>query len=260
MPAPLPCLAFWLLLGAWASEGTVLAAPDMLETLHYQLAVLAWQDAARLRVSLKNPGPGRYEAEAVGETRGFIKLVSGDRRERLYTEMIWRDQRLRPLVYREESWRSGKHREKEYRFDYPRNRLEMWQATDGEALAPKWQTALPEPVYDPLSAFYNCRLGILGPTREGETASIPGIPYPRPEVMEVRLGGETPQGRSAMVSLMNAVFADSRGQVFGLVDNRLVPRRAWTTVFGIKVTGVLLPDSVLLPPDLKALPGAEPEP
>jgi hypothetical protein len=232
------------------------AAPKVLEDLHYQLAVLVWPDAATIRVTLKDQGRGRLMAEALGETKGFIKLISGNHRERLQTEMIWRQGRLAPLLYREESWRHGKHRLNEYRFDYARSRLVLWQLQEGKGLRKKWETTLHEQVYDPLSAFYNCRLKLLGPTREGETGTIPGIPYPRPETLEVRLGPETKDGRQAMVSLVNPVFDESRGVVFAMIDAERVPQRAWTTVFGINVTGELLPKSVIMPARLPGLPTA----
>jgi hypothetical protein len=255
---PLPCLVLLLLTRLLLPGNPALAAPALLEDLHYRLEVLVWPDAARVRVTLKRLGPKRFAAEVIGETRGFIKLISGGHRERLQTEMVWRDRRLRPLIYREESWRHGKRRLKEYRFDYPRGRLEMWQGQDGQALVKKWQTDLPEPVYDPLTAFYNCRLGLMGPTRPGETATIQGIPYPRPEAIEVRLGPKTENGRQAMVSLVNSVFTDSRGVVFASLDKHLVPRRAWTTVCGITITGRLLPESRVMPPALPGLTTPEP--
>jgi hypothetical protein len=257
-PGPLPFLVFSLLIRLWLSAPPALAAPVLLEDLHYRLAVLTIQDAARVRVTLRRQGPGRLVAEVVGEPRGVIKLLTGERRERLQTEMIWRDHRLLPLVYREESLRRGKRHLKEYRFNYARQRLEMWQYKGGRGLMKKWETSMPEQVYDPLTAFYNCRLRIMGPTREGETAAIPGIPYPRPETMEVRLGSETKVGRLAMVSLINPVFADSRGVVFAYLDDRLVPRRAWTTIFGITITGLLLPESAVLPAGLPELTGSAP--
>jgi len=251
--AALPCLALGLLL---TLVSHVPAAEPLLEDLHYQLSVLAWRDAARARLTLKRLGPGRFVAEVTGETRGFIKAVAGERRERLETEMVWRDGRLLPLVYREESRRGKKRGFKEYRFDYPGRRLELWEWHNDEGLVKKWETALGEPVYDPVTAFYNYRLGILGPTREGDTAAIPGVPYPRPETMEVRLGAKTGSGRQAMVSLANPLFGDDRGQVFARVDERLVPQQVWTTVYGITIRGKILPDSHLLPAGLKELPGA----
>jgi hypothetical protein len=256
----LALLLFRLLL----PQSLALAAPTTIENLRYQMAVWVWPDAAQVQVTLKDQGQGRLIAEVLGETQGFIKLISGNHREHLQTEMIWQDGRLVPLIYREESWRHGKHALKEYRFDYPRARLELWEQHEGKGLLKKWETALSEQVYDPLTAFYNCRLKILGPTREGETSTIPGIPYPRPEALEVRLGPETKEGRQAMVSLVNSVFENSRGVVFAFIDAQRVPHRAWTTVFGATITGTLLQESVIMPGGLPgkhaSVPSAETHP
>jgi hypothetical protein len=167
--------------------------------------------------------------------------------------MVWRHQRLLPLIYREESWRGTKRRFKEYRFDYSQGRLELWEWHQGKGLTKKWQTDLAGQVYDPLSAFYNIRLGIMKPNREGETGVIPGIPYPRPEAMEVRLGTTTDAGLKAMVSLINPIFPDSRGEVFAYLDKQLVPREAWTTVSGLTLRARLQPESVIMPPVLPEL-------
>jgi hypothetical protein len=249
----LPGLALLLLVRLCLSVPPATAAPPLLEDLRYRIEVLVWPDAARARLTLKRLSPGRFAAEITGDTQGLIKLISGGHRERLYTEMVWRHHRLLPLIYREESWRYGKHGLKEYRFNYPRGRLELWELHAGKGLAKKWQTDLAGQVYDPLSAFYNIRLGILGPQRQGETNTIQGIPYPRPESMEVRLGSATESGREAMVSLTNPVFADSRGKLFALVDQQLVPHQAWTTVSGITIRAFLQQGSVPLPPGLRNL-------
>jgi hypothetical protein len=230
-----------------------MAAPALLEELRYRVEVLSLQNAARVKLTLNRLGPGRFTAEAIGETLGLIKLLSGGQRERIQTEMVWRNHRLLPLIYREESWRRGKRRLKEYRFNYSRGRLELWEGHDGKGLSKKWHTDLADQVYDPLSAFYNCRLGILGPTREGETSTIQGIPYPQPEAMEVRLGGESQDGRQVMLSLINSVFQGSRGVVLANVDKQFVPHQVWTTVSGITIRGFLLPESVIMAPGLPGL-------
>jgi hypothetical protein len=249
------CLVLALATGLGLLPPPAQAAPALLEELRYRVEVLAFQNAARVKLTLNRRGPGRFTAEIIGETLGLIKLLTGGQRERLQTEMVWRNHRLLPLIYREESWRGKNRRLKEYRFNYARGRLELWESRDGKALAKKWQTALTGQVYDPLSAFYNCRLGILGPTREGETSTIQGIPYPRPETMEVRLGGENQDGRQVMLALINPVFHDSRGVVFANVDKQFVPHLAWTTVSGITVRGWLLPESVIMAPGLAGLKG-----
>ncbi len=256
--AALPCLALLCLMALGLPGPPALAAPRLLEDLHYRMSVLVWPDAARIRVTLKRLGPNRFAAEVLGETQGFIKVISGNHRERLATEMVWRDHRLLPLVYREESWRNDKHRLKEYRFDYTRGRLVLWEWHKGKGVMKKWQTRLTGPIYDPLTAFYNCRLGLLGPPHEGGAATIPGIPYPRPEPMEIRLGPKTKNGQRAMVSLDNPVFQGSRDQVFADLDDRLVPRRTWTTVYGVTINGVLLPQSIIMPAKLSELTGPGP--
>jgi len=222
------------------------AAPQaLLEDLRYRMDVLIIEDAARGRLTLTAEGGGRFLAELSGEARGLAEVLSGRRRDRYQTEMVYRDGRLVPLIYREESHRRGKQSLKEYRFDYEQGRLELWQLKEREGhLVLKWETALKEPVYDPLSAFYNCRLGLMGPLKEGNTLQIAGIPYPAPETMEVRLGKQTPEGRQAMVTLNNPALKGQRGVVFIMVDGDGVPLTGWTRVLGFgKALGQLLPES-----------------
>jgi hypothetical protein len=250
---PLPFLILLLLIGLWLPGHPAMAAPALLEELRYRLEILVWQDAARVQLTLTRLGPGRFAAEIIGEPQGILKTLSGGQRERLQTEMVWRNHRLLPLIYREESWRGKKRRFKEYRFDYSQGRLELWEWHQGKDLSKKWQTDLSEQVYDPLSAFYNIRLGVLGPTREGETNTIQGIPYPRPEAMQVRLGATTESGLKAMVSLINPIFPDSKGEVFAYLDKQFVPHEAWTTISGVTLRARLQPKSVIMPLGLGAL-------
>ena len=249
----LPCLALLLLVRLCLPGPPAVAAPALLEDLRYRIEVLVWPDAARVRLTLNRVGPDRFEAEFIGESLGIFKTLSGGQRERLQTEMVWRNHQLLPLIYREESWRRGKRRLKEYRFDYDKGRLVLWELHKGKGLTKKWQGDLATPVYDPLSAFYNIRLGLIGPNRAGETNAIPGIPYPRPGTMEVRLVATPDSHLKAMISLINPVFPDSRGQVFAYVDHRLVPQQAWTTISGFTIRAFLLPGSVIMPPTLPGL-------
>jgi hypothetical protein len=231
-----------IILTLWTLPGWAATGPDtLLEDLHYRVDVLVWRDVARARLTLKSLGTGRYLAEISVSARGMLKTLSGERRENYQTEMVWRDGRLMPVVYREESRRRGKRRLKEYRFDYARGKLELWQLQEGKGLVRKWQTTLTEPIYDPLSACYNCRLGFLGPMQGGQVFKIRGIPYPKPEVMEVRVGQETSQGRQIMIAIVNQGHKGPN-LVFALLDGQLVPQRAWTTVWGLgKISGELLP-------------------
>ena len=214
---------------------------SLLEDLHYRVDVLIWRDAARARLTLKSLGTGRYQAEVSGGPRGVLKTISGDRRDSYRTDMVWRDGRLLPLVYREESRRQGKRHLKEYRFDYAQGKLEMWQLKTGKGMVLKWHTTLTEPIYDPLTAFYNCRLGFLGPVRGGQVFKLRGIPYPKPEEIEVRIGEETGQGFKTMISFFDQARKKST-LVYAYLDDQRVPKQAWTTVLGVgTISGELLP-------------------
>ena len=187
----LPCLVLLLLIRLWLPGHPAMAAPALLEELRYRLEVLSWQDAARVKLTLNRLGPGRFVAEVIGEPQGLIKLLSGGQRERLQTEMVWRNHRLLPLIYREESWR---------REETPPERIPL-RLFPGPAgivgVAPR-QGAVEKMANRPLPArsMTPCppstisAWGLSGPTREGETNTIQGIPYPRPEAMEVRLGAD----------------------------------------------------------------------
>jgi hypothetical protein len=241
-PGPGGWLAALLILTVCCLPGQATAGADnLLEDLHYRVNVLLWQDAIRARLTLKSLGPGKYQAEVSGAPRGMLKSITGERRDSYRTEMVWRDGRLLPLVYREESRRKGKRHLKEYRFDYARGKLEMWQWKEGKGMVLKWHTALSEPIYDPLSAFYNCRLGFLGPIRDGQVFKLRGIPYPKPEEIEVRIGEETGQGLKTMISFFDQA-SKKPSLVYAFLDGQRVPRQAWTRVLGVgTISGELLP-------------------
>ena len=236
-----------LLLGAsltvtawpWGQALAATAQEEVLEDLKFRVEYLFWKDVAQLQLTLKCLGPGRYKAEIHGEPLGLLKLLTGPRRDSYQTEMVSRDGKLLPLIYREESHKRGKRYLKEYRFDYDQGMLELWQLKEGQGLVRKWHTTLKDPIYDPLTAFYNWRLGLLGPIREGETFKVSGIPYPNPEEIEVRIGPETTAGRKVMLGLHNNAFENDRGVIHAYLDNALVPQQAWTSARVGKINGRL---------------------
>lgn len=226
------------------------AAPpeQLLEDLQYQVNAWVWGGAARAGITLKNMGEGRYQADLWVEPQGLLKLISGNRRDSFQTEMVYRQGRMVPVVYREETRKRGKKGLKEYRFNYDQGRLELWEYHKGKGLLPKWDTALEkEPFYDPLSAFYNFRLGAMGPPQEGATLKASGIPYPKPERIAVRIGPQTPEGRKVMVSIINRAFENEEGVIFVFFDGVGSPTQAWTRVLRVgKVEGKILPESKTL--------------
>lgn len=226
---------------AWSWGQVSAAAPqgELLEDLKFKVEYLLWKDVAQAQLTLKSLGPGRYQAEISGEPLGLLKVITGKRRDSYQTEMILRHGKLIPLVYREESQKKGKRYLKEYRFNYDQGVLELWQLKEGKGMVQKWHTALKDPIYDPLTAFYNCRLGLMGPIREGETFKVAGIPYPKPEEIEVRIGPESAEGRKIMIAINNNAFDNDRGVVFAYLDAARVPQQAWTSARVGKISGRL---------------------
>ena len=118
--------------------------------------------------------------------------------ERYETEMALEDGRFKPLVYREEFQSKGHHVRKEYRFDYSRRLLDVWRSQDHREPVKKWQVPLQNPVYDPLSLFYNLRRGAFGPLTAGDTLKVPMVPAPEPRemVLQHRPGDRLRDARS----------------------------------------------------------------
>jgi hypothetical protein len=242
--SPIFCLVFGALMLSSVSGATAAPADEALENLQYRVDVLGWPEAGRAGITLKSLGPGRYQAEVTGEAKGILALLSGHRRDTLHTEMVFRDGLLLPVLYREESRRVVKRHLKEYRFDYSRGIVEMWQLEKGKGLVRKWQNELKGPMFDLLSVFYNCRLGLMGSPVPGETLKIPGIPYPEPEEFQVRFGPQTREEGQVMVSITNEAFENKRGVVYVHYDGGRVPFRAWTRILGSgKIVAELLPTS-----------------
>jgi hypothetical protein len=237
--------------GAWAAKG------EVLEDLQYRVDILGIPDLVRAGVVLTSLGPGRYLAKASGEAKGILAPISGHRRDSYTAEMVFRDGRLLPLVYREESQRKDKQRLKEYRFNYAEGTVELWLPKRGQMVR-RWAKEMKGPVYDPVSAFYNCRLGLLGPLAPGQTLKVTGIPYPKPEEYQVRLGSQGKEGGQAMVSVPNDAFEKNEGVVFVDFDAAWVPLKAWTRFLGAgKVVAQLLPASKALKGGLPEMAGAD---
>ena len=241
----------------WAPAPASVPQEQFLENLTFRVEYMLWKDVARAQLTLKSLGAGRYQAEISAEPLGMLKVLTGkDRRDSYQTEMVWRQGKLVPLIYREESRKKGKRSLKEYRFDYDHSRLELWQLKEGQgAMVRKWETAIKAPITDPLSAFYNCRLGLLGPIKEGQTFKVNGIPYPKPEEIEVRIGPETESGRKIMIAINNKAFNNDRGVVFAYLDENRVPKQAWTSVRVGTISGALLPGGQPLSRRLPELAG-----
>lgn len=216
------------------------AGSDAREDLHYQVSLGPWDDVARVHLVLKELQPGHYLAEFSGAAQGMWRLLSRWLPERYQTEMVYRDGRLVPLVYREEFQDKGRHYLKEYYFDYEHGRLTLWSQADGGEKIKKWEVPLKEPVYDILSLFYNVRLGALGPVPGGATLRMAVLPTPEPQELVFLVGPETAQGRKVMLNCSQP-SSSTEEHYFFYLNPEQVPTLAWTRVsFFSKLSGRLL--------------------
>ena len=208
----------------------------------------------RVHLVLKELEPGRYLAEVSGAAQGMWQLTSRWLPERYQTEMVYREGRLVPLVYREEFISKGKRVLKEYRFDHERGRLSLWRQAEGGEKVKKWEVPLKTPVYDPLSLFYNVRLGVFGPLPGGSTLRVMVLPTPEPQEMVFAIGAVTDKGRKVMLDYRRSE-SKAVNQYFISLSPEQVPTLAWTQVplFG-KLTGRLLNPGEIRKEGLLALP------
>ena len=218
----------------------------VLEELHYQVDVWVWQDAVRAKLLFREVGSSRYRAELDGRSQGLLSMLTGNWRGALSTEMEYSQGKLQPLVHREISYKSGKKRVMEYRFDYTQKKVELWKQEGDKPMAKRWEGALTGSMYDPLTFFYNRRLTGAGiGEKGGESLKFQSIPYPKPDEITLRVGEQTDEGRKIMVELGNRLFKDECSQVYAYLDADGVPTKAWTQV--MKFGNV----------DIKLLPGGK---
>ena len=198
---PLPALAAVPAPAPTSSPGKVL------EDLRYQVDVWIWHDALKAQVVFREVAPGRYRAEVDGRSQGLLSLITGNWRGILTTDMEYSQGGLKPLVYKEISYKKGKKRVMEYRFNYAAKKVELWkQEGDGPA-AKHWEGDLTGPMYDPLTFFYNRRIkGQSLNEKGGENLRFQGIPYPKPDPITMRVGGKTSEGRKIMIEMGSRIY------------------------------------------------------
>jgi hypothetical protein len=230
------------------------ATPVIRENLEYQVSLGPWSDVARVHLVFKELAPGHYQAEFSGAAQGMWNLLSRWLPERYQTEMVYREGRLVPLVYREDIIIKGKHVQKEYRFDHESGLLSLWRRAEGGEAVKKWQTPLKGPVYDLLTLFYNVRLGAFGPLPAGASLRIMLLPTPAPQEVVFAIGLDTPDGRKVMLDY-RPPESPRVDQYFIFLNPDQVPTLAWTrvTLFG-KLAGRLLNPGAIRKEGLLAQP------
>ncbi|MDP1761192.1 MAG: DUF3108 domain-containing protein [Deltaproteobacteria bacterium] len=230
------------------------ADPAIREDLEYQISLGPCADVGRVHLVLKELEPGRYLAEVSGAAQGVWQLTSRWLPERYQTEMVYRDGRLVPLLYREEFISQGKHVVKEYRFDHESGHLSLWRQAEGFDTVKKWEAPLKGPVYDPLTLFYNIRLGVFGSLPGGTTLRVMVLPTPAPQEMVFMIGPVSNMGRKVMLDFRRSE-SKPVNQYFFYLSPEQVPTLAWTRVplFG-KLAGRLLNPGEIRQEGLLALP------
>jgi hypothetical protein len=229
-------------------------APAIREDLEYQVSLGPCADVGRVHLILKELEPGRYLAEVSGAAQGMWQLTSRWLPERYQAEMVYRDGRLVPQLYREEFINQGQKVMKEYRFDYEHGRLSLWRQAQGSEKVKKWEVPLKSPVYDPLTLFYNIRLGVFGPLPGGATLRVTVLPTPDPREMVFKIGTVSDQGRQVMLECRRSE-SNEVNQYYLSLSPEQVPTLAWTRVplFG-KLAGRLLNSGEIRKEGLLALP------
>jgi len=208
----------------------------------------------RVHIILTELEPGRYLAEVSGAAQGVWQLTSRWLPERYQAEMVFREGRLVPLLYREEFLNQGQKVMKEYRFDHERGRLSLWRQAEGSEKVKKWEEPLKGPVYDPLTLFYNIRLGVFGPLLGGTTLRVMALPTPEPREMVFVIGAVSDLGRKVMMECRRSE-SKTVNQYYLSLSPEQVPTLAWTHVplFG-KLAGRLLNPGEIRKEGLPALP------
>ena len=266
MPARVLLLVLLLLqLAPGPLPGAAAPAPVIREDLEYQISLGAWSDVGRVHLVLKELEPGRYLAEVSWATQGLWQLSKRWLPERYQTEMIHREGRLVPLIFREEFFSQGKRVVKEYRFDHEHGHLSLWRQAEGGEKVKKWEVPLKSPVYDFLSLFYNVRLGIFGPLPGGSTLRVMVLPTPAPQELVFVIGPVSEMGRKVMLDYRRSE-SKAVNQYFFYLNPEQVPTLAWTQVplFGKLTARLLNPAEIRkegllsLPPSASPGPKAQP--
>ncbi|MGO8761102.1 MAG: DUF3108 domain-containing protein [Desulfobaccales bacterium] len=227
----LPCLALLLVVQLYLPTPPAMAAssPVIREDLEYQVNLGPCSDVSRVHLVLKELESGRYLAEVTGATQGLGQLSNHWLPERYQTEMVFRDGRLVPLIYREEFTSNGQHILKEYRFDHESGRVSLWRQADRGDSVKQWEVPMKSPVYDFLSFFYNVRLGVFGPLPSGSTLKVMLLSTSAPREMFFMIS--LAAGKVRKVTLdRHRSKSKAVNQYFCYLSPEQVPTLAWTRV------------------------------
>jgi hypothetical protein len=177
------CGAFIHLPLAYAKQSAQPSAADMFagETLYYTIDFWLLRGSATGELCFTKT-PDGYRALFEAETRGFLRLVAGHRKEIMESLMEYDPtaQRLRPRLFRETFLQDTLEYKREITFDYEKGSFTCIR-TSPKGIPRVTQAALPGTDFeDLLTLFYNVRMGCYGPALQGGTLKVPVIMKEQP--------------------------------------------------------------------------------
>jgi hypothetical protein len=211
------------------------------EELRYRMSVLWIKEAAIGGVSFDEAhGDHLYKATLEGRTVGVIGWLTQYRRD-TYTstmEVVDGGNRLRPLLFEEESVIGQKIRKKITFFDYQRGRLRERRMNRRGVFIQAEEEIPPGVIYDDfLTAFYNFRSGVYGEIKRGKRYRVRTLPKAGISHIDVEIaakgeemgmrgngGGKREDSEYHVTVVLDKEVTRSRtGKVTGWASKDLVP-------------------------------------
>jgi len=233
-----------------AGPETVRVPPE--ENYIYNIHFLFFQNAAVGSLKIRKVDKFRYRADLVAETKGFIGLVTGYRKNHYISEMefVPREKRLISRVYSKTVYRGLSVTRSATTIDQKMRKIQ-WKTTENGALKDSGTEPIPEGVTyeDLLSAFFNLRFGAFGPLTRGRHLTVKTLPayrttekgeeeYEKKFVrdFDIRIADEETErryreryertkekGLLALVKVPEELFGQKTGEVRVWLDENLIP-------------------------------------
>ena len=218
---------------AWAERSTQPSAPEMFagETLYYKIDFWLLRGSAAGELCFTKT-PGGYTALFEAETKGFLRLIAGHRKEIMESVMEYDQarQRLRPRIFTEIFIQNKLEFKRTLSFDYEKGSFTCTRTYPG-GKPHVMQAALPEDGFeDMLTLFYNFRMGCYGPRREGGALRVPVVMKEQPSFITIDFPGPGSKQRAkrfnaALTMERNLTHARSKNLLMRL-DDRGIPESA----------------------------------
>lgn len=235
---------------ASAEQPFLPTAPDLFagETLYYTIDFWLLRGSATGELCFTKTPKG-YRALFEAETKGFLRLVAGHRKEIMESTMEYdqAEKRLRPRLFRETFLQNNMEYTREITFDYKKC-LFTCTRTYPRGKPRVTQGALPESDFeDLLTLFYNVRMGCYGPLHDGVRLKVPVIMKEQPSfiTLDFPTPGTTERKRgfnAALTMDRNLTHARSRRVLVllgedAVAESALVVNAYFFGDLGVRLTG-----------------------